>query len=85
MSEYKESTDPTPTEVELLTQNVAILTQAIQTQNDVLLVLVNKLNLDTDLPDWKTREEITKAAGPKIEACVDLIRKAYGPSEADKS
>lgn len=79
---YEEKTDPTPTEIELLTKNVAVLTLAIQTQNDVLLVLLH--NLDLKMPDWKKKTDIEKEVGPKIEACIEAMRKVYGRSEADK-
>lgn len=80
---YEEKTDPTPTEIELLTKNVAALTLAIQTQNDVLLVLLH--NLDLKMPDWKEKTDIEKEVGPKIEACIEAMRKVYGRSETDKS
>lgn len=79
---YEEKTDPTPTELALLTQNIAALTVAIQTQNDVLLVLLH--NLDLKIPDWKDKTEIEKEVGPKIQQCVELMRKIYGRSETDK-
>lgn len=84
MSEYKEQTDPTPTDIELLTQNVAALTMAIQTQNDVLLCLLHKFNVDSDLPVWTTKEGVEKEVGPKIQACIEAVRKVYGRSETDK-
>lgn len=80
---YEEQTDPTPTDIELLTQNVAALTLAIQTQNDVLLVLLH--NLDLKIPDWKEKADVEKEIGPKIQACVEAMRKIYGRSETDKS
>lgn len=79
---YEEKTDPTPTDLELLTQNVAALTMAIQTQNDVLLVLLH--NLDLKMPDWKEKTDIEKEVGPKIQACLEAVRKVYGRSKADK-
>lgn len=79
---YEEQTDPTPTEIELLTQNVAILTSAIQTQNDVLLVLLH--NLDLKIPDWKDKADIEKEVGPKIQECINLMRKIYGHGETNK-
>ena len=81
---YSEKNDREVTSEELLTETVAELVVAIQSQNALLLVLAHKLNLD-DLPDWKTAEEVEADVSPKIEACINLIRKAYGPSEADKS
>lgn len=78
---YEEKTDPTPTDIELLTQNVAALTVAIQTQNDVLLVLLH--NLDLKIPDWKEKADVEKEVGPKIQACIEAMRKVYGRSETD--
>lgn len=80
---YEEKTDPTPTDLELLTQNVAALTMAIQTQNDVLLVLLH--NLDLKIPDWKEKTDIEKEVGPKIQACIEAMRRVYGRSKTDKS
>ena len=82
---YEEKTDPTPTEVELLTHNVAALTMALQTQNDILLCLLHKFDVEKDLPVWITKEGVEEEVGPKIKACVEAIRKVYGPSETDKN
>lgn len=80
---YEEKTDPTPTELELLTENVAILTHAVQTQNDVLLVLLD--NLDLKIPDWKSQLDVEKAVGPKIQECIEFIGKVYGRGKTNKS
>lgn len=85
MSEYKEQTDPTPTEVELLTQNVAALTVAVQTQNAVIMCLLHKLNIETDLPTFQNKEAFEKEMAAKVDACDKAIRKIYGPSKTDKS
>lgn len=66
-----------------LLDTIAQLTVAVQTQNDVLLVLLDQL--DVKVPDWKTKDDVEKAVGPKIEMCVKTIREIYGPSKADKS
>lgn len=84
MSEYKEQTDPTPTEAELLTQNVAALTVAVQTQNAVIMCLLHKLNIETDLPTWQNKETFEKEMAKKVDACDKAIRKIYGHPEADK-
>lgn len=84
MSEYKEQTDPTPTEVELLTQNVAALTIAVQTQNAVIMCLLHKLNIETDLPTFQDKESFEKEMTEKVDACDKAIRKIYGRSETDK-
>ena len=80
---YKEETDPTPTEIELLTQNIAALTVAVQTQNDVLMVLLH--NLDLKIPDWKEKTDVEKEIGPKVQACIEAVRKVYGRSETNKN
>lgn len=82
---YKEKTDPTPTDIELLTQNVAALTMAVQTQNAVLMCLLHKFNLETDLPTWQDKETFEKEMARKVDACDKAIRKIYGHSETDKS
>lgn len=82
---YKEKTDPTPTDIELLTQNVAALTVAIQTQNAVLMCLLQKFNPETDLPAWQDKETFEKEMAKKVDACDKAIRKIYGHSETDKS
>ena len=81
---YKEQTDPTPTDIELLTQNVAALTMAIQTQNAVLMCLLHKFNPETDLPPWQDKEAFEKEMAAKVDACDKAIRKIYGRSETDK-
>lgn len=82
---YEEKTDPTPTDIELLTQNVAALTVAIQTQNDIILCLLHKFELNHDLPLWTTKEAMEKDVGPKVKACIESVRRLYGHPETDKS
>lgn len=55
---YKEKTDPTPTELELLTQNVAALTVVVQSLNVVTMCLLHKLNIETDLPTFQDKENL---------------------------
>ena len=81
---YEEKEDKDTEVIDLLTRNVAALTVAIQTQNDVILCLLHKFNVDSDLPAWTAKEEVEKEMGPKIQACVEAVRKIYGHSEADK-
>lgn len=86
MSEYKEQTDPTPTDVELLTQNVAALTLAVQSQNVAIMCLLNKLDPNTDLDfSHLTKEQFEKKMNEKIVACEKAIREVYGRSETNKS
>ena len=80
----EEEVDKEVSALDALTDTVAQLVITVQTQNDVLLVLANKLNIDTDIPDWKDKKEIEKEVGPKIQACINMMRKIYGPSETDK-
>lgn len=68
--------------VAVLTESVAELAVAVKTQNDVLLVLLH--NLDLKIPDWKEKTEVEKEVGPKIQACLEAMRKVYGRSETDK-
>lgn len=83
---YEEKTDPTPTEIELLTQNVAALTMAVHTQNKVILCLLEKFDPDNDLPIYYvSKESFEREMNKKVEACVKAIRKIYGHSETDKS
>lgn len=69
--------------VAMLTESVAELAVAVKTQNDVLLVLLH--TLDLKIPDWKDKADIEKEVGPKIQACVELVRSLYGHPETDKS
>lgn len=80
----EEEVDKEVSALDALTDTVAQLVITVQTQNDVLLVLANKLNIDTDIPDWKDKKEIEKEVGQKIQACINMMRKIYGPSETDK-
>lgn len=81
---YKEKTDPTPTELELLTQNVAALTVVVQSLNVVTMCLLHKLNIETDLPTFQDKETFEKEVAAKADACDKAIRKIYGRSETDK-
>lgn len=81
----EEQTDREVKTIELLTANVAMLTEALKHQNAVLMVLLNHFNIKMDMPHWQTQEDVEKAVGPKIQACVDLMKRVYGPSETDKS
>lgn len=73
-----------PLTIEEVADTVALLSAALQAQNDVILVLASKLEL-SDIPDWKTKDEVEEKVGPKINACMEAVRKVYGHSEADKS
>lgn len=80
----EEEVDREVSALDALTDTVAQLVITVQTQNDVLLVLANKLNIDTDIPDWKDKKEIEEEVGPKIQACINMMRKIYGPSKTNK-
>lgn len=79
--EYSEKEDK-ELDLRTMADTIVMLSAAIQTQNDVLLTLLH--NLDLKIPDWKTKEELEKDVGPKVQACVKAVRKVYGRSEADK-
>lgn len=80
----KEVVDEDLDAITMLTESVAELTVAMKTQNDVILCLLHKFNVDSDLPAWTTKEGVEKEMGPKIQACVEAVRKVYGRSETDK-
>lgn len=81
---YEEKEDKDTEVIDLLTRNVAALTVAIQAQNDVILCLLHKFNVDSDLPAWTTKEGMEEDVGPKVKACIESVRSLYGRSEADK-
>lgn len=47
---YKEKESRAPTDIDYLTQTVAMLTDAVKVQNDVILCLLHKFDMDSDLP-----------------------------------
>lgn len=67
---------------QIISESVAMLVSAVQAQNDVLLVLLH--NLDLKIPDWKDKADIEKEVGPKIQACIEAMRKIYGRGETNK-
>lgn len=84
MTEIKEQLGK-PADIELLTETVAILTAAVQTQNEVILCLLHKFDLNQDLPSWTTKEKMEEEVGPKVQACIESVRRLYGHPETDKS
>ena len=81
---YDESKDSEVPGIEVLTENLTILTAMVQTQNEIILCLLHKLNIETDLPTWEDKEAFEKEMDPKIKACIKAVRKIYGRSETDK-
>lgn len=81
---YKEKGGKAPTDIDYLTQTVAMLTDAVKVQNDVILCLLHKFNLNHDLPLWLTKEGLEEDVGPKVQACIEAVRKVYGRSETNK-
>ena len=79
----KEETGKELDAVAMLTESVAELTVAVKIQNDVMLVLLH--TLDLKIPDWKDKADIEKEVRPKIEACIEAMRRVYERSETDKS
>lgn len=71
--------------IEDLADTVAMMAKAIETQNAVILCLLHKFNIETDLPTWQNKEIFEKELGAKVDACVKAIRKIYGHSETNKS
>lgn len=70
--------------LELITENLAALTAAVETQNDVIICLLHKLDTK-DVPEWKDKKELEEEMGPKLEACIKAVRKVYGQLKTDKS
>lgn len=73
------------TDIELLTESVAALTIAVQTQNAIIMCLLHKFNIETDLPTWQDKEIFEKEMAAKVDACDKAIRKIYERSKTDKS
>lgn len=71
--------------VAALTESVANLAVAVQNQNNIILCLLHKFNIETDLPTWQNKEIFEKEMATKVEACNKVIGKIYGPSKTDKS
>lgn len=68
-----------------ITETLAQLTTVVSTLSDAVVVLMHKLDVEKDMPAWKTKEEIEKEVGPKIKACIDIVRRVDGPSETNKN
>lgn len=67
----------------IITETLAMLTEAYEVQNAVLLALLH--NFDIKIPEWKNQEEIKSDVGDKIEACIKALRKANnGPGETNQ-
>lgn len=82
--EHKEITDK-ELDMKVMADTIVMLSSAIQTQNDILLCLLHKFELNHDLPLWTTKEAMEKDVGPKVKACIESVRRLYGHSETDKS
>lgn len=74
-------------QINILTQNVAALTFAIQSLNSVVLALLNDRvqGGDFKVPEWKNKEEAEKAIGKVAEECIKKVNKAYGLGKTNKS
>ena len=81
--EHKEITDK-ELDLRVMADTIVMLSSAVQTQNDIILCLLHKFNLNQDLPLWLTKEGMEEDVGPKVKACVESVRRLYGRSEADK-
>lgn len=82
--EHKEITDK-ELDLRVMADTIVMLSSAIQTQNDIILCLLHKFNLNHDLPLWTTKEAMEEDVGPKVKACIESVRSLYGPSKTDKS
>lgn len=81
----KEVTDERVPELEIITQTMAQLVSTVQTQNDIILVLLHNMKrLGLEMPEWDSLEAINKDVSEPIKDCVKAVRKTYGPSETDK-
>lgn len=81
--EHKEITDK-ELDLRVMADTIVMLTSAVQTQNAVIMCLLHKLNIETDLPTFQNKETFEKEMVAKVDACDKAIRKIYGHSEADK-
>lgn len=81
----KEVVDNEAQGVALLTQSVATLTAAVETMNDVLLVLVhNAKKQGLEIPEWDSVEAVEKDVSEEVRKCVNAIRKVYGPDTTNQ-
>ena len=71
-------------DLRVMADTIVMLTSAVQTQNAVIMCLLHKLNIETDLPTFQNKETFEKEMVAKVDACDKAIRKIYGHSEADK-
>lgn len=71
--------------IEDLADTVAMMAKAIETQNAVILCLLHKFNIETDLPTWQNKEIFEEEVGAKVDACINSIRSLYGHGKTDKS
>lgn len=81
--EHEEITDK-ELDLRVMADTIVMLSSAVQTQNSVILCLLHKLNVETDLPTQQNREVFDKEMAAKVDACDKAIRKIYGRSETDK-
>lgn len=82
----KEVNDERVPELEIITQTMAQLVSTVQTQNDIILVLLHNMKrLGLEMPEWDSLEAINKDISEPIRDCVKAVRKIYGPSKTDKS
>lgn len=67
-----------------LVESINILTVAVQTLNDVQLVILHNMK-DLEMPDWKSLKEIEDDVAGIVKKCAEVVRRANGPSKTDKS
>lgn len=62
-----------------VTQTIAILSREIQVMNDVLLVLVHNAKKNgIEIPEWKSQKDVEADIASTLQACIDMMKEAYG-------
>lgn len=72
-------------DLRVMADTIVMLTSAVQAQNSVIICLLHKLNIETDLPTFQDKETFEKEMAAKVDACDKAIRKIYERSETNKS
>lgn len=72
-------------DLRVMADTIVMLTSAVQAQNSVIICLLHKLNIETDLPTFQDKEAFEKEMAAKVDACDKAIRKIYERSETNKS
>jgi len=84
LMKHEEITDK-ELDLRVMADTIVMLTSAVQAQNSVIICLLHKLNIETDLPTFQDKEAFEKEMAAKVDACDKAIRKIYERSETNKS